>query len=66
MQCINKSFTSGECPDCLKQANMSPIFKKDDPLGKEYYWPVSILLLLSIVYEKLLYNWLSDYVIQCD
>ena len=30
-QCINKSFTSGEFSDCLKQSNVSPIFKKDDP-----------------------------------
>ena len=58
----NKSFTSGEFPDCLKQANVSPIFKKDDSLNKENYRPVSILLLLSKVYEKLLYNRLSDYV----
>ena len=49
-------------PDCLKQANVSPIFKKDDPLDKENYRPVSILPLLSKVYEKLLYNRLSDYV----
>ena len=61
-QCINKSFTSGEFPGCLKQANVSPIFKKDDPLDKENYRPVSILPLLLKVYEKLLYNRLSDYV----
>ena len=61
-QCVNKSFASGEFPDCLKQANVSPIFKKDDPLDKENYRPVSILPLLSKVYEKLLYNRLSDYV----
>ena len=60
-QCIKKSFTSGEFSDCLKQANVSPIFKKDDPLDKENYRPVSILLLLSKAYEKLLYNRLSDY-----
>ena len=60
--CINKFFTSGEFSDCLKQANVSPIFKKDDPLHKENYRPVSILPLLSKVYEKLLYNRLSDYV----
>ena len=29
-QCVNKSFTSGEYPDCLKQANVLPIFQKDD------------------------------------
>ena len=59
-QCINKSFASGELPDCLKQANVSPIFKKDDPLDKENYRPVSILPLLSKESEKLLYNRLSD------
>ena len=62
MQCINKSFTSGEFADCLKQANVSHIFKKDDPLDKENYRPVSALPLLSKVYEKLLYKRLSDYV----
>ena len=61
-QCINKFFTSGEFPDCLKQAKVSPIFKKGDPLNKKTTGPVSILPLLSKVYEKLLYNRLSDYV----
>ena len=61
-QCVNKSFESGEFPDCLKQAKVSPIFKKDDLLHKENYRPVSILPLLSKVYEKLLYYQLSDYV----
>ena len=61
-QCINKSFTSREFSDCLKQANVSPIFKKDDPLHKENYRPVSILPLLSKAYEKLIYNRLPDYV----
>ena len=27
-QRVNKSFGSGEVPDCLKQTNISPIFKK--------------------------------------
>ena len=61
-QFTNKSFTSGEFPDFLKQANVSLIFKKDDPLDKENYRPVSILPLLSKVYGKLLYDRLSDYV----
>ena len=61
-QSINKSFTSGEFRDYLKQVNVSPIFMKDDSLDKENYRPVSILPLLSKVYEKLLYNRLSDYV----
>ena len=61
-QCINKSFTSGKFLDCLKQANVSPIFKKDDSSDKENYRPVSVLPLLSKMYEKLLYNRLPDYV----
>ena len=58
-QCIRKTFTSGEFPDCLKQANVSHIFKKDDPLDKENYRFVSILPLLWKLYEKLLYKRLS-------
>ena len=61
-QSINKSFTSGEFRDYLKQVNVSPIFMKDDSLDKENYRPVSILPLLSKAYEKLLYNQLPDYV----
>ena len=60
-QCVNKSFASGEFPDHLKQAYVWPIFKKDDPLDKENYRLVSILPLLSKVYERLLYNRLSEY-----
>ena len=48
-KCVNRSFASEEFPDCLKQANVSPIFKKDEPLDKENYRPVSILPLLSKV-----------------
>ena len=41
--CINKSFENGTFPDCLREANVTPIFKKDDSLDKENYPPVSIL-----------------------
>ena len=33
-------------PDCLKEANVTPTFKKDDPLYIEIYHPVEILPLL--------------------
>ena len=59
--CINTSFENGAFPDCLKEANVTPIFKKDDPLDKENYRPVSILPLLSKVFEKLIYKQLSNY-----
>ena len=52
---------SGEFPDCLKQANVSSIFKISDPLDKRNHRPV-IISLLSKVYEKLLYNKLLGHV----
>ena len=59
--CINKSIETGCFPDRLKAANITPIFKKDDPLDKANYRPVSILPLISKVYERLIYNQLSEY-----
>ena len=49
--CINKSIETGYFPDNLKEANITPIFKKDDPLDKSDYRPVSILPLISKVFE---------------
>ena len=48
-------------PDGLKLANTAPVFKKEDPLHKSNYRLMSILTLLSKVYEKVIYNQLSDY-----
>ena len=53
---------SGELSDCLKQANVSPIFKNDDPLDQENYRPACILPSLSQEYNKLLFNKLSGHV----
>ena len=59
--CINKSIETGDFPDSLKLANIPPVFKKEDPFDKSNYRPVSILPLLSKVYENAIYNQLSDY-----
>ena len=58
--CINKSIETGCFPDGLKEANITPIFKNNNPLDKSNYWPVSILPLTSKVYERLIYNQLSE------
>ena len=59
--CINKSIRTGYFPDSLKLGNVASVFKKEDPFDKSNYRPVSILPLLSNVYEKVIYNQLSDY-----
>ena len=60
-KCINKSIDIGYFPDSLKLANVTPVFKKGYPLDKANYRPASILPLLSKVYERVIYNQLSDY-----
>ena len=59
--CINKSTETGCFQDSLKEANVTPIFKKDDPLDKSNYRSVTILPLISKVHERLIYNPLSEY-----
>ena len=48
-------------PDNLKNADITPTFKKGDRLSKDNYGPVSILPTLSKVYEKLLYEQIYKY-----
>ena len=60
--CINHSIEeTGIFPSSLKLGNITPIFKKDDPLDKSNYRLVSILPLLSKVHEQIIYNQLSQH-----
>ena len=60
--CINQSLkTTGEFPGSLKLGNLIPIYKNDNPLDKSNYRPVSILPLLSKVYERIIYKQLSQH-----
>ena len=51
---INKCIRKGESPDKLKTAEITPSFKRGDKYDKSNYRPVSMLPILSKVYEKLL------------
>ena len=60
--CIKQSLkTIGEFPGSLKLGKLTPIYKNDDPLDKSNYRPVSILPLLSKVYERIIYKQLSQH-----
>ena len=50
----------GLFPDSLKIANITPAHKKDELTDKENYKPVSVLLLLSKVFERLFYDQLGE------
>ena len=59
--CINESLTNNQFLDTLKLSDIRPVFKKLDPNDKANYIPVSILLLLSKVFEKIMYDQLYEY-----
>ena len=55
---MNKSIKNRNFLQFLKEANITPIFKKDDPLDKSYYRPICILTLFSKVYKRHIYSYL--------
>ena len=58
---INRSIDEGKFPSSLKNADVTPIYKKGDLLLKVTYRPVSILPTLSKVYEKILHSQIYTY-----
>ena len=48
-------------PTELKIANVLPLYKSDDPFCLNNYRPVSLLCVLSKVFEKIMYNRLLDF-----
>ena len=59
--CINDSIISDIFPGELKLADIVPIFKKEDQNDKANYRPISLLPLISKLYEKVLYQQIEDF-----
>ena len=51
---MNDCVDRGDFPSILKIANITPVFKKGDRDLKDNYQPVSILSVISKIFEKLL------------
>ena len=62
---FNYSLAQGKVPDLWKQANVTPIYKKDDPSDVSNYRPISLLNTLGKVLEKIVhkhvFNFFRDY-----
>ena len=52
----NQALTTGEYPSNLKNADVTPVFKNNNPLSKENCRPVIVLPVVSKVFEKLMQN----------
>ena len=59
--CINECIKQNKFPNELKIADITPIFKKEDPLDKTNYRPISILPTVSNIFETILFNQLKRF-----
>ena len=61
INCINEAIRNNKFPDSLKLSDITPVYKKLDPSDKANYRPVSVLPLLSKIFEKIIYDQLYEY-----
>ncbi|KAI8429321.1 hypothetical protein MSG28_007816 [Choristoneura fumiferana] len=60
-KCINECLNRGIFPDELKVARVSPIHKSGPKTDPGNYRPISVLPVISKVFERVLYNRLDNY-----
>ena len=60
-KCVDYAILSGKFPDCLKLADVTPVHHKEDPTDKSNIRPVSVLSLISKVFERVISGQFSDY-----
>ena len=59
---LNDSLETGMFPDRLKLADITPVFKTKDPLNKTNYRPVSVLPIVSKLFEKIMQKQINDFI----
>ena len=62
----NRSLQEGIFPSQLKIADVLPLFKAEDPLQFNNYRPVSLLCILTKVFEKIMYSRLHEFLEKLD
>ena len=58
---INECIKQNKFPNELKIADITPIFKKEDPLDKTNYRRISILPTVSKIFERILFDQLQHF-----
>jgi hypothetical protein len=57
----NHSLYTGTFPDCLKVSEAKPLHKKGDKTSITNYRPISLLATFSKVFERVMYDKLSQH-----
>ena len=63
---INQCFSNGMFPDFLKNATVIPILKKGSSSDMTNYRPIALLPFISKIFEKCIFNRLSNYASLCN
>ena len=63
---LNLSITQNKVPNDLKQAKVTPLFKKNDKLEVSNYRPISVLNSVSKLLEKCVYDQVQNYLSKHD
>ena len=58
---VNLCFETGNFPNKLKTAKVTPLHKKESKLDHRNYRPISLLSVFSKIYEKLIYSRIYSY-----
>ena len=58
---FNMSVTKSEFPSALKQANITPVFEKEERYSKGNYRPASILPNVSTIFERCMFRQINEY-----
>ena len=61
---FNTSLETSQFPDCWKNARITPIFKEGDRAERSNYRPISVLPVISRLFEKLVFNQLYEYLVK--
>ena len=59
--CINKCISIKSFPDELTVADVIPVFKKEDPNNKANYRPISLLPIISKIFERVLFEQIEKF-----
>jgi len=59
---FNTSIQTGQFPAKLKTSKIVPIYKSNDEMDPNNYRPIALLSVFNRLFEKLMYNRLSNYI----